>query len=293
MADDSAFPTTAKTRETIRNLYNKVKLTSETAGAKPSLGLNQRGALGALNTYSSAAVVNGLSIETANRIASNPEQYIDRFNALGYVDANGNPMTFTAEGLKSGLEGIQGLSEADRAEAIAKALRSNPALRVATVASVAGTMSLNPDSFVESVMERGFTGMTAEDIDRFMEEADDSQKMAVQEMLGVEDMRTVSAQEIAARAEAFNKAGGTKVYRERKAFVEGYYFAFSLSDCGLCKECAGFTNGECRNVVKARPAFHSVGIDVFKTVRQLGLPINTLFDPAAEEQNWYAAVFVE
>ena len=80
---------------------------------------------------------------------------------------------------------------------------------------------------------------------------------------------------------------------ERKAFVDGYYFAFSMSDCGLCKECAGFTGGECRNVVKARPAFHSVGIDVFKTVRQLGLPIQTLFDPDHEEQNWYAAVFVE
>lgn len=80
---------------------------------------------------------------------------------------------------------------------------------------------------------------------------------------------------------------------ERTAFVEGYYFAFSMSDCGLCKECAGFTGGECRNIVKARPAFHSVGIDVFKTVRQLGLPINTLFDPEHEEQNWYAAVFVE
>ncbi|MBE5777284.1 MAG: DUF2284 domain-containing protein [Clostridiales bacterium] len=80
---------------------------------------------------------------------------------------------------------------------------------------------------------------------------------------------------------------------ERKAFVDGYYFAFSMSDCGLCKECAGFTGGECRNVTKARPAFHSVGIDVFKTVRQLGLPIQTLFDPDHEEQNWYAAVFVE
>ena len=80
---------------------------------------------------------------------------------------------------------------------------------------------------------------------------------------------------------------------ERKAFVDGYYFAFSMSDCGLCKECAGHTGGECRNVRKARPAFHSVGIDVFKTVRQLGLPINTLFDPETEEQNWYAAVWVE
>lgn len=80
---------------------------------------------------------------------------------------------------------------------------------------------------------------------------------------------------------------------EGKAFRDGYYFAFSLSDCGLCKECAGYCGEECRHVRQARPAFHSVGIDVFKTVRQLGLPINTLSDPQNQEQNWYAAVFVE
>ncbi len=80
---------------------------------------------------------------------------------------------------------------------------------------------------------------------------------------------------------------------EKKAFNDGYYFAFSLSDCGLCKECAGFTGGECRHSREARPAFHSVGIDVFKTVRRLGLPINTLTDPGHQEQNWYSAVFVE
>lgn len=80
---------------------------------------------------------------------------------------------------------------------------------------------------------------------------------------------------------------------EGEAFAKGYYMAFSLSDCALCKQCAGFTGGECRHVLKARPAFHSVGIDVFKTVRQLGFTINTLYDPDNEEQNWYAAVFVE
>ena len=80
---------------------------------------------------------------------------------------------------------------------------------------------------------------------------------------------------------------------EDQAFKKGYYFAFSLSDCGLCSTCAGHTGGECRHVRQARPAFHSVGIDVFKTVRQLGLPINTLSDPEHQEQNWYAAVFVE
>lgn len=80
---------------------------------------------------------------------------------------------------------------------------------------------------------------------------------------------------------------------EDQAFKKGYYFAFSLSDCGLCSTCAGHTGGECRHVRQARPAFHSVGIDVFKTVRQLGLPIGTLSDPEHQEQNWYAAVFVE
>ena len=80
---------------------------------------------------------------------------------------------------------------------------------------------------------------------------------------------------------------------EGAAFHDGYYFAMSLSDCGLCKECAAVSCKDCRNVKMARPAFHSVGIDVFKTVRDLGLPISTLRDPQNEEQNWYSAVFVE
>ncbi len=80
---------------------------------------------------------------------------------------------------------------------------------------------------------------------------------------------------------------------EGEAFRKGYYFAFSMSDCGLCGECAGIKGEPCRHIREARPAFHSVGIDVFKTVSQLGLPIGTLSDPKTEEQNWYSAVFVE
>ncbi len=79
---------------------------------------------------------------------------------------------------------------------------------------------------------------------------------------------------------------------ESRAFQKGYYFAFSLSDCVLCNECKGENNQECCQPKKARPAFHSVGIDVFKTVRKFGLPIYTLKDEH-EEQNWYAAVFIE
>lgn len=79
---------------------------------------------------------------------------------------------------------------------------------------------------------------------------------------------------------------------ESMAFCDGYYFAFSLSDCALCEGCTAVDNKPCCFVKKARPAFHSVGIDVFKTVKQLGLPLYTLKDKN-EEQNWYSAVFIE
>lgn len=79
---------------------------------------------------------------------------------------------------------------------------------------------------------------------------------------------------------------------EREAFLKGYYFAFSLSDCGLCAECTGHKGKPCANPKKARPAFHSVGIDVFKTVRKFNLPITPL-KTHDETQNWYSAVFIE
>jgi len=79
---------------------------------------------------------------------------------------------------------------------------------------------------------------------------------------------------------------------ERLCFLDGHYFAFSLSDCGLCETCAKVRDVDCVFPKQARPAFHSVGIDVFKTVRNLGLTIDVLVDEN-DPQNWYSAVFVE
>ena len=79
---------------------------------------------------------------------------------------------------------------------------------------------------------------------------------------------------------------------EKMCFFDGFYFAFSLSDCGICKECAKQVSENCRNPKKARPAFHSVGIDIFRTARNFALPIEVL-KTHDDEQNWYSAVFVE
>ena len=79
---------------------------------------------------------------------------------------------------------------------------------------------------------------------------------------------------------------------ERQAFLDGHYFAFSLSDCVCCEKCTGFSGERCVHPNKARPAFHSEGIDVFKTVRQFNLPIETQKEQG-ETENWYSAVFID
>ena len=78
---------------------------------------------------------------------------------------------------------------------------------------------------------------------------------------------------------------------ETEAYLDGDALVFSMSDCALCNECAGRDGEPCRNVMKARPSFHSVGIDVFSTVNKLELPLKALRSED-EEQNWYSAVWL-
>jgi predicted metal-binding protein len=77
---------------------------------------------------------------------------------------------------------------------------------------------------------------------------------------------------------------------EQKAYTDGAYFAFSLSDCALCKKCA--YPKPCRAYKKARPAMQAVGIDVFSTVRKHGLLLKTL-KSKTEVQNWYSLVLID
>ncbi len=83
---------------------------------------------------------------------------------------------------------------------------------------------------------------------------------------------------------------------EKQAFRDGYHLAFSMSDCACCANgCVAVEKrtGVCVNPKKARPAFHSVGIDVFRTVHGFGLPLETLPVDDDPDQNWYSAVWID
>lgn len=79
---------------------------------------------------------------------------------------------------------------------------------------------------------------------------------------------------------------------EKAAFLEGYYFAFAIRTCNLCQVCIAEQGGTCPTPEKVRPCDQSFGIDVYKTVRNLGLPCEVLRNKE-DTQNRYGFVLLD
>ena len=91
------------------------------------------------------------------------------------------------------------------------------------------------------------------------------------------------------RSRGFNE---TVVRLEVEIFLDGYYKAWSMGSgpCDLCKECN--LSGSCKHGMEARPSMEACGIDVFKTARDNGFPIEVL-RTREEERNIYGVILVE
>jgi predicted metal-binding protein len=78
---------------------------------------------------------------------------------------------------------------------------------------------------------------------------------------------------------------------EAEAFKAGYYYAagFSGGICLLCPTCVGVGN-PCRHPYEARPSMEGVGIDVFKTAANAGLPMALSSD---QPVRWTGLLLVE
>ncbi len=79
---------------------------------------------------------------------------------------------------------------------------------------------------------------------------------------------------------------------ERTAFFDGYYFAFAIRTCNLCKACAVKHGDPCPTPERVRPCDSIFGIDVYKTARNLGLPCEVLQNKT-DVQNRYGFVLID
>lgn len=66
---------------------------------------------------------------------------------------------------------------------------------------------------------------------------------------------------------------------EREVFLDGHYYAWSMTagPCLLCKRCN--LKGPCRHPHLARPSMEACGVDVFTTVRRAGWEIEVVRSP--------------
>jgi len=79
---------------------------------------------------------------------------------------------------------------------------------------------------------------------------------------------------------------------EAQAFAFGYRFAvgFIAGSCKLCAECVAMNqHGPCRHPFRARPSMEAVGIDVFKTAENAGLPFDI---PPKQKTVWNGLVLI-
>jgi len=79
---------------------------------------------------------------------------------------------------------------------------------------------------------------------------------------------------------------------ERVAFLDGYYFAFAIRACNLCKVCAIQQGNPCPTPERVRPCDQSFGINVYKTARNLNLPCEVLHNKD-DIQNRYGFVLID
>jgi len=79
---------------------------------------------------------------------------------------------------------------------------------------------------------------------------------------------------------------------EVEIFLGGYYKALSMTSgpCRLCKECD--LNSLCKHGMEARPSMEACGVDVYKTARGNGFPIQVV-RTSGEEQNIFGLILVE
>ena len=96
-----------------------------------------------------------------------------------------------------------------------------------------------------------------------------------------------------AESQAWSRKTGLELVElERRVFLSGYEKAFVLTQgCSLCQDCETDRSG-CKRPESARPSPEAMAVDVYTTVRRLGLPIQVKTDPL-QTMDRYSFLMVE
>ena len=171
----------------------------------------QRMLLGVLEKANTTAAFTPFIARSAENIVNNADVIAEKLTAYGIKDAQGNPVTFTAEQIRSGVD-------TKNTSTFVNALKTNSVLRALAVADATGRLSMDTAKFKDATL-RGQQLSTQADLNQFIENATDVERQAVGERLGISDWNTLTNEQFQQKIVEFSQNGGVEAYQQEQATV--------------------------------------------------------------------------
>lgn len=196
--------------ELVNNVYNELQASMKKTNGTIST-VKQKMLLGVLEKANTTAVFSPIVNKSAMNIVNNAEVIAERLTAFGYTDAKGNPLQFTAEQIRQGVD-------MKNPKSFSKALKTNDILRSLAVADATGQISINAAKFKESVL-MGQQLSSQVDLNRFIETATESELQAVGEKLGIDNWETITNDQLLDKITQFVENDGVETYKKERLII--------------------------------------------------------------------------
>ena len=213
----TANQTDYETFQVVQNTLGELKTSLQKTGGEVRT-VRQKMLLGVLEQANTSAAFEPIVTASAENIYNNAETVAARLNELGYQDQNGKPIQVTAEQIR---EGIDTTDAKKFRQTMSKALKTNSVLRTLAVADTVGQISIDTARFRDAALsEQSSKLITSADLNRFAEQATDTERQAVADRLGIENWETLTNEQFHDKITEFVANGGVQEYQQERVYVK-------------------------------------------------------------------------
>ena len=187
------------------NIATTEEVLSRVESGNISFNTKERMLLGELKRTTTGATVYPFVERSAVGLISNPEAAAQRYSAFGIKDADGKPISVTAQDITSGIdenllakfkEGTLTKKESvEFAKSYRKALSENSVLTSLAIAEATGQIVVDTKRIAESILNGENLANTA-DINRLIERGGTAEKAALAQALGIKDINALTKTEL-------------------------------------------------------------------------------------------------
>ena len=196
--------------QTVKNAYEQLSESLKATGGTVQT-VKQKMLLGQIKRANTASIFMPFIERSAINILANAESVAQRYSEFGMKDANGKPLTLTADDIRSGVDATllqtapqERTREQQKAlvKSIRAALTSNSTLATLAVADATGRITMDTQRFAEAALN-GANLANSADLNYFVEHASKEQIAALSVDLGISDWSALTIDDFRARVAEF------------------------------------------------------------------------------------------